>query len=116
MPHDPITLAWLVWLVYWIAAALHAKPVACRESPASRAAFWIPLLVGAALLAMNSPANWHRAVAYPLPFAARYATGLALVSVGIALSIWTRVRVGGDYRRDVPAIIPGLPRRPSPLP
>lgn len=194
MRYDPITIAWLVWLVYWIAAALHAKPVARRESAASRAAFWAPLLVGVALLAMNRPDNWLGAAMYPLPFAARYYAGSALVIAGIVFSIWARVHLGGnwsgsvtvktghelirsgpyrfvrhpiytgllcailgtaiaedqwrawlalviiglavwrkwrveerfmeetfgaayrDYRRAVPAIIPGLPRRPSPSP
>lgn len=194
MRHDPITIAWLVWLVYWIAAAVRVKRVARRESTASRAAFWVPLLVGAALLVMNRPDNWLGATIYPLSFALRYYIGLALVIAGIVFSIWARIHLGGnwsgsvtikddhelirtgpyrfvrhpiytgllcsilgtaiaedqwrallalviiglavwrkwcveerfmeetfgtaysDYRRDVPAIIPGLPRRPNPSP
>lgn len=101
MRHDPITIAWLIWLVVWIGAAFRVKRVARRESTASRAAFWMPLLVGAVLLIMNRPDDWLGATVYPLPFVPRYYTGLALVIAGIVFSIWARVHLGGNWSGSV---------------
>lgn len=101
MRHDPLTLAWLVWVLYWTAAALRAKPVARMESAASRAAFWAPLLVGVVLLAMNSPHDWLGAQIASLPFAPRYYTGLVFTVAGLAFSIWARVHLGGNWSGSV---------------
>ena len=101
MRNDPLTLVWLAWLVYWIGAALHAKPNARMEPTRSRAMFWIPLLIGVVLLAMNRPHTWLGAWIAPLPFAPRYYIGFALTVVGLAFSIWARVHLGGNWSGSV---------------
>ena len=44
-----ISAMWILWLLYWIAAARHAKPVRARENAVSRLSHMVPLALGVAL-------------------------------------------------------------------
>ena len=90
--------AWIVWLGVWIALSRRVKNVARRESMAQRAAHIIPMGVAAALLFFDSRAGdtWleHRV----LPRAAWMApAGLAVVLAGLAIAIWARVILAGNW-------------------
>ncbi|TAN06308.1 MAG: isoprenylcysteine carboxylmethyltransferase family protein [Rhodanobacteraceae bacterium] len=101
MRHDPITLVWAAWFLYWAAASLRVKPAVRTESAASRLAHWVPMLVGALLLIVQRPHGWLGGWVFPLTFQPRYDTGLALVVAGLAFAVWARIHLGGNWSGSV---------------
>jgi protein-S-isoprenylcysteine O-methyltransferase Ste14 len=95
-----ISLTWLGWLVYWIAASRNVKAVAETASWQSRLIYSVPLFVAAVLLAdrhLGPLLNTHlvahtRTVAW---------LGAALTLAGIAFAIWARVVLGGNWSGQV---------------
>ena len=49
---------WLAWALYWIVSAANSKTTRRRESPGSRLAHIVPLILGGVLLAGNMPWPW----------------------------------------------------------
>ena len=87
---------WLAWMVYWLAAARHARPVARTESPTARLAHLLPMGLAAGLLALPVPGGWPstRFVDWS---AGWYWTGAALTAAGIGLSCWARRHLGRNW-------------------
>jgi protein-S-isoprenylcysteine O-methyltransferase Ste14 len=92
---------WLGFIGFWIAMARGGKPVAERESVHSRLSHYLPLAIGAYLLA---------APGVPFgPLNDRFAPlslwlvqlGAALTLAGIAFAIWARARIAGNWSSDV---------------
>lgn len=88
---------WLVWALFWGAAALRTKRTQRTESIASRAAHIGPLLVAAWLLA--APRQAWPPLQARLPFASEAApwVGAVLALLGFALTLWARVHLGGNW-------------------
>ncbi|MGH8233794.1 MAG: methyltransferase family protein [Rhodanobacteraceae bacterium] len=94
---DPITLLWILWLLYWSASALRGKQTVRRESSPSRLAHGLPLLIAAWLLLMHRPDNWLGQYVEPSYSWGLYYTGLALVAIGLAFTVWARVHLGRNW-------------------
>jgi len=95
--HALMPVIWLVWLMYWAAAAIGAKPEMRRERPASQLSHGILLVLGAVTLAVPrllGPTMQQRFVpATP----AWFWLGLALVACGLVLTMLARMWLGGNW-------------------
>ena len=95
-----IPLAWLVWLAIWLAMARDVKAIAARVGRASQRQHYLPLAIAVALLVFPIPlfpldARFVPAASWPPRL------GLMLVIAGIALAVWARVRLAGNWSSDV---------------
>ena len=91
---------WLAWAAYWLWSSRHVKRVRRRESTFSRAAHLVPLTLAAALLATPSLPGWlgeRWLAAGPMSGIA----GASLVALGLALSVWARRILGGNWSATV---------------
>jgi protein-S-isoprenylcysteine O-methyltransferase Ste14 len=95
-----ILALWVTWLVYWIIAARGSKPVRQREGNATRMAFLIQAIVTAILMA---PLRWSGLLACHLVGGGwtRYWIAVALIVMGLALCIWARRTLGGNWSGSV---------------
>lgn len=92
-----IPALWLVWCVVWLIAARGVKSDRRQESPASRVAHLLPLVVAALLLWLPTlPGGF---LCGPLWSAtlATYFTGVAIVALGLSFSIWARLHLGRNW-------------------
>ena len=87
---------WLIWGLYWWLASYGVKRAVRRESVLSRAAHFVPLAVAAVLLGLDAVPGWlgRRWIA---PSWTLFATGAALVLVGLLFSVWARIVLGGNW-------------------
>ncbi|HTC11526.1 MAG TPA: isoprenylcysteine carboxylmethyltransferase family protein [Acetobacteraceae bacterium] len=97
LTHDLIPVLWLIWLAYWLVASLRTKPVRRRESLSSRLSHIVLLVVGVALLMSHRLGGPLLNLRF-LPAAIwTFWLGTALVAAGIALAIWARVHLAGNW-------------------
>ena len=96
-----ISILWLVWLIYWMVSALVVKNTQQRESSSSRIAHWLPVLVGAWLLAAPLvPFGFLSSPRLPyLPL--RFQIAVLLVATGLAFSCWARIHIGRNWSGSV---------------
>lgn len=98
MHHDPLLYRrlmlclWFAWAVYWMVAAVSNKATRRRESPVSRLAHVLPLIIGGVLLGWGD--------VRPRSFMA-YWVGVALISAGLAFAVWARVHLGRNWSGSV---------------
>lgn len=92
-----IALLWLAWLVYWFIAGRNVKAAQQIESPGSRAAHIVPLMIACLLLwPPRLPGDflgqwiipWNNAL-YPI--------GAILVAAGLLFSCWARYVLGRNW-------------------
>jgi len=89
---------WLAWLIYWRVSATGVKAVKRRESPASRAAHIVPLVIGSILLWIRDIPGGGILFERFLPRSyTTYWTGTALVVLGLAFSVWARIHLGRNW-------------------
>ena len=91
-----IPALWMVWGLYWWISAYGVKPAQRREGPVSRAAHIVPLVVAGLLLASPALPGWLGERWLPRSLAA-YWGGVACVAMGLALAIWARIELGGNW-------------------
>lgn len=92
---------WLVWGAYWLISAGGGKAVARKESVASRLGHLVPLFFAGYLLAADRlPGGFLCGRAWPATAASRW-TGLALLSLGLAFSVWARLSIGRNWSATV---------------
>lgn len=90
-----IPALWLAWLLYWLVAARGGKPVARSESVVSRLVYTVPILAGAVLLIHP---DWPGIDGLVLPRGPWLGWGaLVLVAVGLALTVWARRHLAGNW-------------------
>jgi protein-S-isoprenylcysteine O-methyltransferase Ste14 len=95
-----IPACWIAWALYWAWASRGVKRVRRRESRASRAAHLVPLALATALLAVPSAPGWlGRPVG--VDGALMPPIAVALVAAGLALSVWARRVLGGNWSATV---------------
>jgi protein-S-isoprenylcysteine O-methyltransferase Ste14 len=103
--NSPIAALWLLWLLYWWWSSRAVKRAVRRESNASRAAHLVPLAIAAALLAWPT---WPVSLGGELlgrrwiddsPVLDR--AGVLLVAAGLAVSVWARAVLGGNWSATV---------------
>jgi protein-S-isoprenylcysteine O-methyltransferase Ste14 len=99
-PHPLLAALWIAWGLYWSWSAFGVKRARRRESRASRAAHIVPLTVAAWLLAAPSLPGWLGERCCSVG-ARTDAYAIALVAAGLALSVWARVLLGGNWSASV---------------
>jgi len=87
---------WLLWLLYWLFAALRTKPTREREPIWGRLAFLLSALIVAVLLAGR---RWHSVLNLPLVGGGwiRYWIAVALVVAGLGFSMWARAVLADNW-------------------
>ena len=97
LPFDRVIGAlWLAWIAYWVASARGVKPARRRETLASRAGHALPLIAAAALLAWPAWPDWMSRRWLP-GAALRAPAGAVLAAAGLALTVWARRALGGNW-------------------
>jgi protein-S-isoprenylcysteine O-methyltransferase Ste14 len=91
-----IPALWLIWALYWLVMARRVKAVAWRESSASRFLGVAPLLVAGWLLAMPRMPGWLGQRWVDLRWGPYWA-GVLLVAASLALAVWARVELAGNW-------------------
>lgn len=98
---NAIAGCWIVFLVFWAITALRTKRTVQTLPLASRLTYALPTFLGAWLL-LKGPAAPHPLGDRVLPHtAALAAVGLAIVLAGLALALWARVTLGGNWSGQV---------------
>ena len=98
---DPITLAWLAWLLIWIAAWAWSKRAARHEAFASGIWHALPFMAAVVLVTASFrrlPWLQHSVLAYQTAF---YSVGLALTVAGLAFAVWARFFLGRNWSAGV---------------
>jgi len=92
-----VAALWIAWLVYWVVPRAGAKPVERRETFASRLSHGLPTL--AAVLLMWGPQHAVGFLDGPLlpGGAARAWIGIALLVAGLAVTVWARLHLAGNW-------------------
>ena len=89
-----VSILWLGWLAYWIAASLWSAPSRRMESWLEGAAYRVPLLVGIFFVLLSREI---------LPFTGKplwpqsailVGIGIVLTIAGLGLAVWARVHLG----------------------
>jgi protein-S-isoprenylcysteine O-methyltransferase Ste14 len=100
--HYLIPGLWLLWIAYWRISAADVKPTQRHESPGSRAAHLLPLLIAAVLLWIRGDADdgwlFQRFVARSLTM---FWIGAAITAAGLGFSAWARVHLGRNWSATV---------------
>ncbi len=98
---NAIVGCWIVFFAFWAITALRTKRTVQTLSLASRLAYALPTALGAWLLLKGTAAP-HPLGDRVLPHtAALAAVGLAIVLAGLALALWARVTLGGNWSGQV---------------
>ncbi len=92
---------WIVFLVFWAITALRTKRTAQTLPLASRLTYVLPTLAGAWLIFKGTAAP-HPLGDRVLPHDATMAVAaLAIVLAGLAVALWARVTLGGNWSGQV---------------
>jgi protein-S-isoprenylcysteine O-methyltransferase Ste14 len=91
-----IPALWLAWALVWLLMALRVKPVAWRESRASRLANALPLVVAWWLFVARSLPDWLMQRWHD-PSWSWYWFGVLVVVAGLLLAIWARLKLAGNW-------------------
>jgi protein-S-isoprenylcysteine O-methyltransferase Ste14 len=92
-----IPILWVAWCVYWYVSSRDTKASRRVESPGSRAAHILPLIVAAALLWLPTlPGGFLCGRLLPRT-PTTYLVGVALVAIGLGFSVWARVHLGRNW-------------------
>lgn len=99
-PAQLIAALWLLWMLFWLVAALSTKPAQRRESPFSRLAFLSSIVVVAVLLVTHRGPAWLQAQLVPGGWT-RYGCAVVLVAAGLVFSVWARIALGRNWSGSV---------------
>jgi protein-S-isoprenylcysteine O-methyltransferase Ste14 len=91
---------WLLWALYWLAAARSAKPVRTREPLLARLAFIAQALLTAILLGHRPWSGWL-GIQVIYGGWARYDIAVILIVIGLTIAIWARRILGGNWSGSV---------------
>jgi protein-S-isoprenylcysteine O-methyltransferase Ste14 len=98
---DAIVGCWLVFLAFWAITALRTKRTVEMRPIGARLSYALPTLAGAWLIFKGTSAP-HPLGNRVLPHdAAIAAVGLAITLAGLALALWARVTLGGNWSGQV---------------
>ena len=92
-----ITALWLLWLIYWFIAGRNVKATQRHESPASRAAHIVPLIIGAMLLWRPTLPGGFLCGKILAPSPALFFIGVGVFAAGLAFTVWARVHLGRNW-------------------
>ena len=93
---------WIAWFLYWRISATGVKAARRHESPASRAAHLVPLLIAGLLLWVNPIPGGGVLFKRFMPHTyLTYWTGTLILALGLAFSVWARVYLGRNWSATV---------------
>lgn len=98
---DPITLAWIVWILVWLVAWAWSKPARRHEGWSTNLWHTLAFMLAVMLISgfdLGLPALRQPVVPYLHAF---QAIGLALTVAGLAFSVWARFFLGGNWSAEV---------------
>jgi protein-S-isoprenylcysteine O-methyltransferase Ste14 len=103
MPNIPgliVLGCWAVFMVYWIISSFTVKATAERKSYASSLPYRIPVIIGAIMIAKH-PQPYPLDI--PLTPYTSYTSwiGAAICAVGLAVALWSRWMLAGNWSSDV---------------
>jgi protein-S-isoprenylcysteine O-methyltransferase Ste14 len=94
---DAILGCWIVFGAFWAATALRTKRTVERQDMSSRLRHTLPIIAGAWLLVKGTsdpdPLG-DRVIPHSVPF---LIAGLLLTLAGLALALWARTALGGNW-------------------
>ncbi|MGA7295933.1 MAG: isoprenylcysteine carboxylmethyltransferase family protein [Rhodanobacteraceae bacterium] len=93
-------LAWIIWLLIWVAISFWSKRTRRHEPLLSRAMHMLPLIIAAYLLAMPNAAGLLGEPVMPR-LVWFHSAGLVLTWGGLAFSVWARLYLGSNWSASV---------------
>jgi len=99
--HSIIPALWLIWLAYWIIAAVGAKETQREEGFRSRLTHYVPLIVGGVLLGWPDVAGLALEQRFLPRTLAGFWIAVAMIAIGLGFSITARVWLGGNWSGSV---------------
>jgi protein-S-isoprenylcysteine O-methyltransferase Ste14 len=97
-----IPALWLAWLAYWRISAADVKAAQRYESPGSRAAHLVPLLIAAVLLGIRPDPEGGWLFQRFLPRTSdNFWIGALMTAAGLAFSAWARIHLGRNWSATV---------------
>ena len=95
--YNLIPAMWVLWLAYWFIAARNVKDTRQVESPLSRAAHAVPLIIAAALVWPDRlPGDFLCQNIFPWSDSL-YLGGVAIVAIGLGFACWARFVLGRNW-------------------
>jgi protein-S-isoprenylcysteine O-methyltransferase Ste14 len=88
---------WLVWLIYWFAAAFRTKATTRRETVASRLLHFVPLAVGIVLLVSPRAAGRWLTARFLPDTLTWFFLGFVVTLAGMGFAVLARVWLGGNW-------------------
>ncbi len=96
-----IPALWLIWLIYWIGAAIGAKETQREEDLRSRLTHHVPLILGGILLGWPGIAGMQLERRFvPLSLTWFWCT-VSIIAIGLGFSIAARAWLGGNWSGSV---------------
>ena len=96
-PAEVTRLAWLAFAFYWVVAAATAKQTKRSESVLNRLSYSLPLFIAVFLMVVpRAHRGWLGTRFVPASDASGW-TGATLAVAGVALAIWARWHIGGNW-------------------
>lgn len=92
-----VNVLWVVWLAYWMIAAIGTKRTSYRDSPAFQVPQILLVFLGFYLLSTNSLRSGPLGERFVPMEPAFLAVGIALTFAGLAFAIWARVHLGRNW-------------------
>jgi protein-S-isoprenylcysteine O-methyltransferase Ste14 len=93
---------WIAWFLYWRISASGVKAARRHESPASRAAHLVPLLIAGLLLWVTPIPGGGVLFERFMPHTYfTYWTGTLILALGLAFSVWARTYLGRNWSATV---------------
>jgi protein-S-isoprenylcysteine O-methyltransferase Ste14 len=100
-PGGAIAAAWMAVGLVWLIASLTAKATVRAQSVGSRLLELLPVLAGFALLRINPGLAAWLAVRFVPASVGWQALGAAVTIAGVAVAIWARFYLGGNWSANV---------------
>ena len=95
--YNLVPAMWILWVAYWFIASRNVKDAKQIESPLSRAAHAVPLII-AALLVWPDRLPGDFLCQNIVPWSdALYLSGVALVAIGLWFACWARYVLGRNW-------------------
>jgi protein-S-isoprenylcysteine O-methyltransferase Ste14 len=94
MFHVLVEIPWIVFVIYWISAAVRTRPTRRKESFASRSGVLLLEIVGYVLVFSDSAGVGFLGTRFIRRTLGSATLGLGLTWLGIGLAIWARYHLG----------------------
>jgi protein-S-isoprenylcysteine O-methyltransferase Ste14 len=96
-PKQWLSILWIVWLTFWMAAAIGVKRTRTEEPAGARIAYLIPIILAAMLLFSRAFRVGPLTQRFLPQIAWLEWAGIALTALGVAFTFWARVHIGRNW-------------------